>query len=466
MHNNVLDQEWNAASLLRFAFPTIVMMLFMGLYTIVDTIFTARLVNTDALSAINIVCPVLNVTVGLGTMLATGGNAVISRKMGAGQDREAKEDFTLLTLAAAAVGLLIALAGTIWLEELTAVLGAGGRLAPYCHAYLGTLLFFLPANVIQTVFANLFVTAGRPGLGLFLSVAAGLSNIVLDYVFMAVCGLGIRGAALGTGVGYLIPALAGIVFFRRTGGTLSFVRPKWRRDVLRESCLNGSSEMAGQLAAAVTTFLFNRTMMELAGEDGVAAVTIMIYAQFLLNTLYIGFSMGVAPVIGFQHGNQNSRRQKRVIRICICFILAASVLICTASRLGGSYMVSLFASGTSEVYRLAAAGFPVFSCSFLFCGLNIFTSAMYTALSNGKRSAALSFLRTFVLLAGAILLLPRLFGIVGVWLAVPAAEGIMFLVSGVCLFRSRERECVDAAAIDSEGNVCHACSRQDKESGN
>ena len=440
MRNNVLDQEWGAASLLRFAFPTIVMMLFMGMYTTVDVMFTARLVNTDALSAINIVCPVINVTVGLGTMLAAGGNAVISRKMGAGRNQEAMEDFTLLTLSAAGVGLLVFLAGTIWLKELTAALGANDRLASYCRDYLGTLLFFLPANVIQTVFASLFVTAGRPGLGLFLSVLAGLSNITLDYVFMALCGLGIRGAALGTGVGYLIPALAGIVIFRRGRGTLFFVRPKWRRGVLRESCLNGSSEMAGQLAAAVTTFLFNRTMMKLAGEDGVAAVTIMIYAQFLLNTLYIGFSMGVAPVIGFQYGNQNGRRQKRVIRICVCFILAASVLIYAASRLGGSHIVRLFASGTSEVYRLAAAGFPVFSCSFLFCGLNIFVSAMYTALSNGKLSAMLSFLRTFVLLAGAILLLPRLFGISGVWLAVPAAEGIMFVVSGSCLCCSGKRE--------------------------
>ncbi|MDE7318180.1 MAG: MATE family efflux transporter [Lachnospiraceae bacterium] len=434
MHNNVLDQEWGAASLLRFAAPTIVMMLFMGLYTLVDTVFVARFVSTDALSAVNIVCPVINLTVGLGTMLAAGGNAVISRKMGAGQEQEAREDLTLLTLSAAAVGLVIFLAGTVWMEELVYALGASDRLAVFCRAYLGTLLFFLPANVIQTVFANLFVTAGRPGLGLGLSVLAGLSNMVLDYVFIVLCGLGIRGAALGTGIGYLIPAAAGIFFFIRNQGLLSFAEPKWKWAVLKESCLNGSSEMVGQLAAAVTTFLFNITMMELAGEDGVAAVTIIIYAQFLLNTLYIGFSMGVAPVIGFHYGNQNHVRLKKIIRICIGFVMAASVLICMASVMGGPYMVRLFASGTSEVYRLAASGFSIFSYSFLFCGLNIFTSAMFTALSNGKLSAVLSFLRTFVLLSGGILLLPKLFGIAGVWLAVPAAEGIMFLVS-VGVFR-------------------------------
>lgn len=433
MPDHTLDQNWNGASLLGFAFPTILMMLFMGLYTVVDTVFVARYVNTDALSAMNIVCPVINLTVGLGTMIAAGGNAVISRKMGAGQTQEAKEDFTLLTLAAAAVGCLILAAGMIWIDEVTEALGASGRLFPYCKDYLGTLLLFIPANMVQTVFANLFVTAGRPGMGLWLSVLSGLMNVALDYVFIVLCGLGIRGAALGTGFGYLLPAVWGTLFFSRSKGALIFTRPKWKKDVLLESCLNGSSEMVSQLAAAVTTFLFNLTMMGLAGEDGVAAVTIMIYAQFLLNTLYIGFSMGVAPVIGFNYGKKDNIRQKKVIRICLCFVMAASMLLTMVSWLGGPYIVGLFAPGTSEVNRLAAAGCPVFSFGFLFCGLNIFISSMFTALSKGKVSAALSFLRTFVLLAGGIVWLPRIFGITGVWLAVPAAEGVMCLISGICL---------------------------------
>lgn len=437
MNEHVLDQEWTGAALLRFALPTMAMMLFMGLYTMADTVFVARFVHTDALSAVNIVCPAINVTVGLGTMLAAGGNAVISRKLGAGQEQEAGEDLALLTLAAAAIGLLLFAAGSRRLDDLVGLLGAGERLSPYCRAYLGTLLFFFPANVVQTVFASLFVTAGRPGLGLGLSVLGGLSNILLDYILIVPCGLGIRGAALGTGVGYLLPAAAGIFFFARNRGGLSFAKPKRRWEVLGESCLNGSSEMVGQLSAAVTTFLFNITMMELAGEDGVAAITILIYAQFLLNTLYIGFSMGVAPVIGYQCGSRNAARQKRVVRFCVGFILAVSVLICTASRLGGPCLVRLFAPGGSEVCRLSSDGFAVFSYSFLFCGLNIFTSALFTALSNGKWSAILSFLRTFVLLSGGILLLPRRLGVAGVWLAVPAAEGLMFFVSAASLARAR-----------------------------
>ncbi len=439
MSEHIFDQKWNAASLLRFAFPTIVMMVFMGLYTIVDTIFVARFVSTDALSAINIVCPVINLTVGLGTMIAAGGSAVVSRKMGAGLEQEAKEDFTLLVLAAAGVGAAILICGTLWLNPILLALGASERLLPYCRDYLGLLLLFLPANVIQTVYANLFVTAGKPGLGFGLSVLAGLANILLDYVFIVPGGMEIRGAALGTGLGYLIPAAAGTVFFFRNRGALSFVKPRWRGALLTESCLNGSSEMVGQLAAALTTFLFNLTMMERLGEDGVAAVTIMIYSQFLLNTLFIGFSMGVAPVIGFHYGSGNQEQQRKILSICIRFLTAASLLIFALSVSGGSLVVRMFTPDASRVYEIAAAGFPVFSVSFLFCGFNIFISALFTALSNGKVSAVLSFLRTFGLLCGGILLLPRLFGITGVWMAVPMAERIMFFISLGCLIYYRER---------------------------
>ena len=185
MGDNILDQKWSASSLLRFAFPTIIMMIFMGLYTIVDTIFVAQFVNTDALSSINIVCPVVNITVGLGTMIATGGNAIVSQKMGAGKNQEAREDFTLLIMTGAVIGFLILLGGTIWIDEIIYALGASDLLFSYCKDYLMILFLFIPANVLQTLFSNLFVTAGKPGLGFGLSVLAGIANIVLDYIFTA-----------------------------------------------------------------------------------------------------------------------------------------------------------------------------------------------------------------------------------------------------------------------------------------
>lgn len=439
MDELTLDREWGAGSLLRFTLPTVVMMLFMGFYTMVDTIFVARLVHTDALSAINIVCPVIHLTVGLGTMLATGGNAIIARKMGEGRLQEAREDLTLIVMAGVVLGVGLLAGGSLWLDQLVEGLGASRRLFPYCRDYLAALLWFFPAGILQTLFSNLLVTAGRPGLGFGVSVLAGLANIGLDWFFIIPCHLGIQGAALGTGISYLIPAVAGMVYFARGGETLRFARTGLRWSVIQESCRNGSSEMVSQLATALTTFLFNRVMLELAGEDGVAAITILIYAQFLLNTLFIGYSMGVAPVISFCYGRGDSVRQRRVFDISMGTIGALSAAVFILAMLGGPGIVRWFVPGGSEVCRMATEGFGIFAYSFLFCGMNIFTSAMFTALSNGGLSAGLSFLRTFGLLAGSIVWLPRVLGVTGVWLAVPVAEGVMVCLSAVCLVIYRDK---------------------------
>jgi len=255
--DNALSQDFSAISLLRFAFPTIAMMIFTGLYTIVDTIFVSRFVNTNALSSINIVCPIINITVGLAAMLATGGSAIIARKMGKGNIREAKENFTLIVCAGIVTGLLISLAGLLFLEPVIRGLGASDLLYPYCRDYITILLMFAPANVMQCLYVNLFVTAGKPQLGFWLSVLAGLTNIVLDYVFIVPMQMGISGAAIATSIGYMIPTIAGTCFFAKSKGSLSFVRPKFDIKVIGESCFNGASEMVGQLSTAITTFLFN-----------------------------------------------------------------------------------------------------------------------------------------------------------------------------------------------------------------
>ena len=242
--------------------------------------------------------------------------------------------------------------------------------------------------------------------------------------------LGIAGAAWGTGCGYLLPTLAGLLFFaRRRQETLHFCRSPWRPAIILESCLNGSSEMVGQLATALCVLLFNHTMQHMAGDDGVAAITIMNYAQFLFNTLYIGFGMGVAPIIGYNHGSRNYLRQRRILHCCLGFIAAASVSLFLLAFFGGHLLVQVFAGSQGQVFNLAAAGFRLFAISFLFSGLNIFCSAMFTALSDGRTSALLSFLRTFLFLAPAILLLPRLVGLPGVWLAIPAAELLALMFS-------------------------------------
>ena len=314
---NALAEDFDSRSLLGFAFPTIFMMLFFGLYTIVDTVFVARGVNTDALSAINIVNPVINLIVGFSTMLATGGSAIIAREMGNEKPCEARRSFSLIVACAAMAGIIITVAGLFFLNPLLHGLGASPRILPYCRDYLGTLLFFTPMNMLQVIFACLFVTAGKPGFGMLIGIAGGLANTLFDYLFIIVFPLGITGAALATGIGSSIPAIAGLVFFScNRRGTLFLSKPVLDFGVLKESICNGSSEMVSQLATALTTFLFNISMMRLLGEPGVAAITIMIYSQFLLSTFFIGFSMGVAPVISYNYGRSDNEKLKRIVAIC------------------------------------------------------------------------------------------------------------------------------------------------------
>ena len=301
------------------------------------------------------------------------------------------------------------------------------------------LLLFTPASILQVLFQNLTVTAGRPGMGMVLGVSAGIANILLDYIFMVPLHMGIKGAAFGTGIGYMIPAVVGLWFFSAKRGSLYFRKPVIDFSVLAESCTNGFSEMVSQSAAAVTTFLFNRMMMKLLGVNGVAAITIMIYMQFLLSALYIGFSMGVAPVLSYNYGKQDEKQLKNVFSICMRFIVFVLVTVFAAALIFGSPVVGIFAEKGTSVYEIGRNGFLIFPFSFLFCGLNIFTSATFTALSNGKLSAILSFLRTFGLITVLLLTLPNILGVTGVWLAVPISELITMIVALVFLHQNREK---------------------------
>ena len=430
---NPLSQNFTIKSLLKFAFPTIFMMIFMGLYTVVDTVFVARFADTNALSALNIVCPIINLIVGLGTMLATGGSAIIARKMGAGEHTRAAQDFTLIIGFGVLSGVLIVIFGTVFIDQIVWRLGAGNILFPYCKEYLFILLLFTPANILQVLFQNLIVTAGRPGIGMVLGVSAGTANILLDYIFMGPLEMGIKGAALGTGIGYMIPAVTGLLFFSTRKSTLYFRKPVMNISLLAESCANGFSEMVSQSAAAVTTYLFNRIMMKLLGENGVAAITIIIYTQFLLSSLFIGFSMGAAPVISYNYVKQDEKQLKNIFSICIRFIIFISITVFAIAFIFSPSFVCAFSEKGTPVYEITRNGFLIFSFSFLFCGLNIFTSAAFTALSNGKISAILSFLRTFGLITVLLLILPNLLGVTGVWLAVPIAELITMILSLVFL---------------------------------
>lgn len=434
--SNSIAKDFKLFSLLRFAFPTMVMMVFMSLYTIIDGIFVSRFVGEEALSSVNIVYPVISLLIAIGVMLATGGSAVIATKLGEGKEKEAKEDFSFLVFLGFIIGVLLMILGNLFIEPIVTVLGATPATLHYCTDYLSVCLFLAPACMLQLLFQTFFVTAGKPIAGLILTISGGVANMILDYLFMGPLHMGIKGAALATGIGQLIPAVAGLIYFSCFHGSLHFVRPKFRFRVLKDSCTNGSSEMVTNLSTAVVTYLFNMAMLKFLGEAGVAAITIVLYGQFLFTAMYMGFSMGVAPVISYNYGRDNRRLLRRIFKICVGFISVSSVVITAIAILSSPFIVQIFTPVETKTYAIAKEGFFLFSTNYIFAGINIFASSMFTAFSDGKTSAIISFVRTFVLLVLNILLLPLIMGVTGIWLAVPAAE---FFTVFLSLFYFRKK---------------------------
>lgn len=437
--HNGIAQEFNLISLLRFVAPTVVMLVFMSLYQMVDAVFVSKFVGENALSALNIVYPFPSIVIAVSIMLATGGSAIIARNMGEGKEKEAKENFSFIVLVGAVIGVAIATAGILFIEPLIYMLGATSSLYDYCYEYLFILVLSVPLSVFQMLFQSFFVTAGKPHLGLTLTVLGGVSNIVLDYVFIVLCGFGVSGAALATSIGYSIPGLFGLIYFAVSRkGTLYFVKPVFRWGVLFKCCINGSSEMVNNLAVAVTTFLFNVLMLKYAGEAGVAAITIVLYAQFLMTSAFMGFSSGIAPVVSFNYGSGNVRQLKKIFKISVWVITVVSAAVFVIAETCSDVVIMVFTPAGSEVFGLTKYGFAIFSFSFLCTGMNIFASALFTAFSNGKISAILSFLRTFVFLTSCLLFLPLFWGVDGIWLAVPVAEVMALFVSVYYLVRFKK----------------------------
>lgn len=425
-----LERPITAASLLQFSFPTIISMIFMGIYTTIDGVFVSRLIGTDALSSVNIIMPVANAAIAVGTMFGTGGNAIVAKRFGEGKEQTARENFSLILAAAAITSLIFTVIGLIFIEPLVFFLGSNESLYAYCYDYALYTLLFVPACVFAMIFQVFFITAGHAGLGLGFSVAGGLSNMVLDYVLIHLCNFGIKGAAIATGISYTIPCLAGFAyFFFCRKNPLYICRPRLQWDVIRKTCLNGSSEMVTNLSMSVVTLLFNLIMMELAGSDGVASVTIILYSQYLMSCIYLGYAVGIAPIISYNYGRRDTSRLKKLFRISLILITAASFLTLFISLAFASPLVEIFSSRSSKVYEIAVYGFRLFSISFLFMGFNIYGSAMFTAFSDGITSAVLSLLRTLIFVIAAVLLLPKFIGMDGVWLSIPAAEALGFFVT-------------------------------------
>lgn len=428
--SNKLAQNFSFWGLIKFALPAMTMMVFMSLYTMVDGVFVARLIGTSALSAVNIVLPLISLVIGAGIMLATGGSAIVAKNMGQGQLGVAKRNFTLLVAAGVGAGLILTALSLVFLHPILHFLGAEGVLFEYAHGYAFMLSWFFPMAIMQMLFQTFFITAGRPIVGMVLIIIAGITNIVLDYVFIAVFNMGIAGAALATGIGYCIPTLVGFLYFGLgVNPNLHFVKPAWNGRVLLNACVNGSSEMVANLSSALITFLFNITMLRYIGENGVAAITIVLYIEYLLVAVYLGYSLGVAPVISYNYGSQNSVRLKKLFKNSLCFVGVSAVIIFLVANFFAEDFAGIFAAPGSAVFDLTINGFYIFAFCFLFMGLNIFGSALFTALSNGKISALIAFMRSFVFITIGIIIWPRLFGVAGIWLAVPIGEVLSVLLT-------------------------------------
>ncbi|UEL47938.1 MATE family efflux transporter [Terrisporobacter hibernicus] len=442
---NLLEKKVTLTSLIKYTLPTVIMMMFFSLYTIVDGMFISRFVGANALSSTNIVYPVINILIGIGVMFATGGSAIVAKTMGENKNEEAREYFTLITISTIIVGIVVEIICIIFINDIIYALGSTKSLFFYCKEYLFFMIIFTPFIILKLYFDYFLVTAGVPNLGLLSSVAGGILNIVLDYVFIVQLNMGVKGAALATCIGYVLPSIVGVIYFFNKNNLLHFVRPKFNFKIISRSCSNGMSEMVTQISSGLTTFLFNIVMIKFLGEEGVAAITIMLYMQFLLNAAYLGFTSGVSPRISYNYGRQDENQVGNLFKYSIIIISAFGVITFIMSRAMSEILISLFATKGSTLFEISHNGFMIFSISFLVAGINIFGSGMFTAFSNGKISAILSLLRTFIFFLMGIFVLPRVMGVDGVWLVVPFAEVATMIVSLIFMYKYKKEYLYDNA---------------------
>lgn len=435
-----LSDHFNYYRMFRFTLPTIVMMVFSSLYVIVDGLFVSNIVGSDALASINIIYPAIMVIGAFGFMLGMGGNAEVAKTLGEGRTKEARQYFTMIVLAIFLLGTFLTVISIIFIRPISYFLGASDRLIEYCVDYGRVILFGGILFMLQVSFQSFFITAERPTYAMAFSLAAGFTNMILDYVFIVVLHMGIVGAAWATTCGYAVGGVIPLFYFIAPNKSLlRFTKPAFDFKVLLHSAVNGSSEMVANLSSSLTTWLYNFQMMRLAGEDGVAAITVILYLIFVFNAIVMGFSFGISPVIGFHYGADNRAELQNLFRRCLRVTAAVSVTMVLLAQITAAPVTDIFCGDNENLREMTTYGMHIYSTAFLLCGFNIFGSSLFTALCNGKISAAISFTRTLVMEAGMLLLLPFLIGITGVWLAVPIAEAVTLVAVIYFIIRYRDR---------------------------
>ena len=428
-HQNIYLKPITLKNIMRFALPTIAMSLFMSFYTMVDGLFVSNLIGTNALSAVNLSAPVISLVTAISTMLATGGSAVIMKKVGEKKQHEANRNFTFLIVVNIVVGVFMCLVGYFCMHFIFSQMNVSAEVLHYSKDYLGHYLLFTIPILLMNNFTLYLIASGKSSISFICSVAGGVVNIMLDYVLIKLVGMGTSGAAIATGLGYSVTAVVGFIIFCNKKNLLHFVKPNFDIRVLTKAISNGCSEMATALVTGITTLMFNWTMLKYVGENGIAAITIIMYVLMFVSSLFSGYSYGVAPMISYYYGEQSYEKLKKLIRKSLKIIAVISIISLTMSLIITKPLVAIFARPDNPVFDLAVIGNRICSIALLFIGFNIFSSSMFTALNNGIVSAILAFARSFVFMVICLIVLPLLFKVTGIWLATPAAELLAILLS-------------------------------------
>lgn len=425
-----LSDHFTYKKLIRFVLPSIIMMIFTSIYGVVDGLFVSNFVGKTAFAAINLIMPFLMGLSALGFMIGTGGSAIVAKTLGEKKSKRANEYFSMLIYVTIIGGLVISVTGSILIRPVSSFLGASGELLENCVLYGRILFLSLTPYMLQNVFQSFFVTAEKPKLGLYVIIAAGLTNMLLDFLFIAVFKWGLAGAALATAASEYMGGFLPVFYFsRKNGSLLRLGRTHFDKGILRKTCTNGSSELMTNLSMSVVNSLYNFQLIRFAGEDGVAAYGTIMYVNFFFAAVFFGYSIGSAPIIGYHYGAGNHDELKNLFKKSLSLIAVWGILLTLLAHLLAAPLATVFVGYDKELFAMTCHGFRLYSMCFLICGFNFFASSFFTALSNGAVSAAISFLRTLIFQIAAVCLLPLLFGIDGIWLAVTAAEAMTLVVT-------------------------------------
>ena len=436
-----LSDHFTYRKLLRYVLPSILMMLFTSTYSIVDGFFVSNFVGKTAFAAVNLIMPLLLGVSSVGFMLGTGGSAIVSMTLGQGKKDMANRYFSMIVYATFVLGCLFATAGFTLCPIVARSLGATGELLGFSVTYGRILFAAIPFYMMQTMFQSFFVVAEKPKYNLKVTVAAGLTNIVLDYVLIKVLGWGIQGAAWATATSYLVGSIVPLIYFFRqhNSSPLRLGATGWYGRIFVKTCTNGSSEMVSNLSASVVGFLYNLQLMRYAGEDGVAAYGVLMYAGFIFVAIFIGYAIGSSPIVSYHYGAKNQAELHNMFGKGLLLMLVGGAILVSIGQLFARPLVALFTGYDKDLMLMTLRGGRISLFCFVFTGVNIWGSSFFTALNNGLVSALISFLRTLVFQVVAILVLPLIFGLTGIWFAMVSADLLAAVVTVILLVRLRRR---------------------------